>query len=144
MSLSILGHQADAGTNGCPRRPGRDRPSVEEDLAGFKGVRPGNHPGQLRPPGTEQSGDADNLAAVHGQARIAQPAVRRVLDAQQLGAAHPGRRRKVLGQLAVDHQSHQIRDRRGQSERRDPPSVTHDGGAAADPRRLPRVGARCR
>ena len=49
------------------------RPAAELDLALVGPVRPEDGPDQLRPPGSDQPGDPDDLAASDGERAVAQP-----------------------------------------------------------------------
>ena len=65
---------------------------------------------ELGSSGAKQAGDAEHFAGVQREADVREHAADvEPFDAQQLGAARDAHLRKVLAQIAVRHQPHQLR-----------------------------------
>ena len=67
-ALAVLRHQVDAAVDGVARRADHDRLAVEAQRAAERRVDAEDRAGQLGPPGADQAGEAEDLAAPHVQA----------------------------------------------------------------------------
>ncbi len=98
----------------------------------------GDDPRELGASGAQQAGDADHFAGVQREADVRQSAWdSHAIDAQQLGAALDARLRKMLLEIAIRHQTHELGDAHlADRSRRDVSPITEHGDAAADAEHL--------
>ena len=138
LGLAILREQADPARDRVGRVPETHFPAVDQQPSLVEPIGAGDHAGELRPPGTQQAGNAEHLTGMQREADVRQHAANvEPFDAQQLGAALGPHLRKVLGEIPVRHQPHELRhgdlvDRSG----RDMPPVAHHGDPPSDPEHL--------
>ena len=95
----------------------RDLP-VALDAAGVRSIGAGEHARQLAPAGAEQPRDADHFAGAQAEADVAQhAAAAESFDPQQLLARGGALLRKVIAEIAIGHQPHELGDRHVRQQR---------------------------
>ena len=118
--LPILGHHRDPGPQRLAGRAKVRRRSLEQHLAFVERVLAEHRARQLRPSGTDESREPDDLSATHRQTHVLQtrPATRRGTSRQSThleddgsALAHDGSER-IGRHRATDHQLHDLLERR--------------------------------
>ena len=114
--------------------PGRQRLAVDLDRAGVPAVDPEDRAGDLRPAGTDETGESDDLAAPHVERDVGEDALPRQPIDLQNDTPRLGRNlREERVHVAADHRAddglrRQLLDRL----RQDVASVAHHGDALTD------------
>ena len=134
LGLAIFRQQADAFANGVGGRAKRDGLAVAEDAPGIAAIGAGQHARQLGAARAEQPGDADHFTGAQAEADVVQRALAaEALDPQQLVAGVDATLGKVLLEIAIGHQPHELVDRDlRQQLGGDVPAVAQHRDATAD------------
>src|SRR3974390_1884898 len=133
MALAVFREQRHALPDGVGGRCDVDRLSLHDDAAAIALVGPEDRPCQLGAPGTDQSGDAENLATAQLKADVVQYALaRQILYAQDFLS----RRNRDLGELVLQvashHHTNELVDRRACDRNGpDPGAIAQNGGTVA-------------
>ena len=108
--LAVLGHQGHPGADRGARRARAHLLAVDQHGAAGQRVDAEDGLEQLGATRALQAGDADDLAAAHGQVDAVDVAVAGAAQLERGGAGLGAgqRRREERGELATDHQPHQL------------------------------------